>query len=436
MLRRPCGARSCSSEASPTVGWVGGVEVDDPGWGCLSRGAWREARAAFEAALRREATPESFEGLAWSCFWLVDVEGLFRARAEAYRSFHVRGDRYGAARAAMWIGSEHLEFKGNISIANGWFRRARRLLATADPSPEHGWLALHEGEGALFGRHDTTQAKELGAAAAELGRRCASPELEAVGMALEGLALVTEGRVNEGMPLLDEAAAAALGGSFQELWAIAWCSCYVIYACERAHDFDRAAQWCREVEEVSSRTGIDFVWALCRAHHAGVLVWQGEWRDAEAELRAAECELGHQRPPWMAEATVRLAELRRRQGRRSEAIELFKQVEGHMLATQGMAEIALDQGDAARARRLAEQLLRNIPATARTQRAPGLHLLARSQAALGNAEAAAEALAELEALVASVGTLPPARRCVALCRFGQRGPRRFRGGKAPPRGRG
>jgi ATP/maltotriose-dependent transcriptional regulator MalT len=396
---------------------VGGVELVDSGWECLRRGAWHEARTMFEAELRREATPGAFEGLAWSCFWLVDVDTLFQARAEAFRLFHERRDPYGAARAAMWIGSEYLEFKGNVAVANAWFRRARRLLATADPSPEHGWLALHEGEGALLGEHDTAQAKEFGAAAAELGREFVSPELEAVGMAMEGLALVTEGRVIEGMSLLDEAAAAALGGSFRELWAVAWCSCYVIYACERVHDFDRAAQWCREVEDVSSRMGIDFVWALCRAHHAAVLVWQGEWNEAEEELRLAERELERQRPPWMAEATVRLAELRRRQGRIGEAVELFKQVEGHALATEGIAEIALDRCDAGRARHLAEQILRRVPATARTERAPGLHLLARSHAALGNTEAAAEALAELEALVASIGTLPlraSASHCAGL----------------------
>lgn len=389
----------------------------DAGWEHLGRGAWSEARALFEAALEHEVTPEALEGLAWSCFWLVDVDGLFSARAEAFRLFHERRDPYGAARAAMWIGSEHLEFKGNASVARGWFRRARRALATAAPSPEHGWLALHEAEGALFGEHDTVRAKELGAASAELGRRFASAELEAVGMAMEGLALVTEGRVVEGMSLLDEAAAAALGSRFREMWAVAWCSCYVIYACERVHDFDRAAQWCIEVEAVSRRVGIDFAWALCRAHHAAVLVWQGEWNEAEEELRQAERELDRQRPPWMAEATVRLAELRRRQGRFSEAIELFKQVEGHPLATAGMAEIALDRCDAARARRLADQLLRQVPATARTERAPALHLLARSHASLGDTEAAEEALAELEALVASVRTLPlraSASRCAGL----------------------
>ena len=48
----------------------------------------------FEAELRRDATPGAFEGLAWSCFWLVDVDTLFQARAEAFRLFHEQRDPY------------------------------------------------------------------------------------------------------------------------------------------------------------------------------------------------------------------------------------------------------------------------------------------------------------------------------------------------------
>lgn len=396
---------------------MGADDLAGEGWECLRRGSWKRARELFESSLGTHETAEAFEGLAWACFWLVDADALFHARAQAFRLFTAQGDPYGAARAAMWIGSEHLEFKGNVSVANGWFRRARRLLASANASPEHGWLALHEGEAALFGEHDTARSKELAATAAELGRSFGSTELEGVGMALEGLSLVTEGRVQEGMSLLDEAAVAAMAGGFRELWAVAWASCYVIYACERAHDFDRAARWCQEVEETSRRMGIDFAWALCRAHHASVLVWHGEWAEAEVELHEAERALELQRPPWMAEATVRLAELRRRQGRLSEAASLFEQVDGHPLATAGMAEQALDRGEPARARRLAERLLRTIPVGARTERAPGLQLLVRSHAAVGDVHAAAEALAELEALVASIGTLPlraSASRCAGV----------------------
>jgi LuxR family transcriptional regulator, maltose regulon positive regulatory protein len=52
---------------------------------------------------------------------------------------------------------------------------------------------------------------------------------------------------------LDEAAAAALGGEFEEFVGVGWTCCYLIYACERVRDYDRAAQWCRNVEEFGER---------------------------------------------------------------------------------------------------------------------------------------------------------------------------------------
>jgi LuxR family maltose regulon positive regulatory protein len=54
-----------------------------------------------------------------------------------------------------------------------------------------------------------------------------------VGVATEGLALVSEGLVDEGMRCLDEATAAALGGEYEELTPVCWTCCNLIYACER-----------------------------------------------------------------------------------------------------------------------------------------------------------------------------------------------------------
>jgi hypothetical protein len=65
-------------------------------------------------------------------------------------------------------------------------------------------------------------------------------DLEMLGLATEGLALVTEGKLKEGMWRLDEAAAAALGGEFEGFVGVGWTCCYLIYACERVRDYDRA----------------------------------------------------------------------------------------------------------------------------------------------------------------------------------------------------
>jgi hypothetical protein len=66
--------------------------------------------------------------------------------------------------------------------------------------PEHGWLAAMDAWYAVIEDDDTTRGRSLDAAATRLGRQLGSAELEAVGIATEGLALVTEGLVDEGMP--------------------------------------------------------------------------------------------------------------------------------------------------------------------------------------------------------------------------------------------
>jgi ATP/maltotriose-dependent transcriptional regulator MalT len=137
-----------------------------------------------------------------------------------------------------------------------------------------------------------------------------------------------------------------------------------------------------------------------------VLVLQGEWSEAERELGEAADMLNRARPHWLGEATVRLGELRRRQGRLSEAAELFRLAAGDPAALIGLGQLALDRGELTRARDLGEQTLRAVATSSRTERAATLQLLVQAHAALGDPEATAEALAELDALAVVVGTAP------------------------------
>jgi DNA-binding CsgD family transcriptional regulator len=378
----------------------------------LARCAWTEARSAFEAALEAGETPEALEGLSWAAWWTGDGEAMFAARERAYRGYHARGDRRAAARMAMWLGTDSVDFRGELAVAGGWLARARRLLDGAEESLEHGWLWVHEAE-QLIAAEDTRSARELGRRAAELGRRLGSTGLEMMGLAVEGLALVTEGEVESGLRGLDEAAAAALAGEFEELPYVSFACCFVIYACERVRDYDRAAQWCGRAIAFARRADLEGLNRLCRAHHAGVLIWRGVWDEAEAELTAARDALAVSRPALASEAVVRLAELRRRQGRLDETEELLDQVEGHPLALLCRAELCLDRADGPLARDLVERALRETPERSRTQRAAALEIAVRVHAAEGDAAAAARALEELRAVAAAVPG-EPLRACAAL----------------------
>src|SRR3954447_21547328 len=162
---------------------------------------------------------------------------------------------------------------------------------------------------------------------------------------LEGLALVSLGRVDEGTRLLDEGAAAATAGELYDPIAIGSCCCNMVIACERARDFDRAAQWAEQLAAFCRRTGQRPLLALCRAHQGTVLMMRGEWNAAEEELAWAAGELATLRPPLAGYARARFAQLRRRQGRNREAHALVAQAGAHVLTPLVQAALALDEDD-------------------------------------------------------------------------------------------
>jgi LuxR family transcriptional regulator, maltose regulon positive regulatory protein len=235
-------------------------------------------------------------------------------------------------------------------------------------------------------QEDTATARRLAVRAVELAREFGVPKLEMLGLGLEGRALVSEGELEQGMRRLDEATAAALAGEAKLLVCVAWACCYMIAACERVRDVDRAGQWCARVGEFCQRHGIGLMLGFCRAHYGAVLTWQGRWEEAERELRAAADDLEVARAPAAGDALVRLAELRRRQGRLGEAEELFARCEGHVLTPLYRGVAALDGGGAREASELADRYLRRFPERGRIERWPGLELTVRAQMRLGNHE--------------------------------------------------
>lgn len=382
------------------------VDLLTKGRQALATGAWEDARACFEAALADEESPEALEGLSWAVWWLNDATTLFEVRERAYQLYLKKGERAQAARMAIWLSSDHMDFRAETAIANGWRQRARRLLEGLDPAPEHGWLALLEGDVALLLNGDTLTAKQSAQAAVRLGRQLGVSDLEVIGLAMEGIALVSEGDLIQGMARLDEATTAALGGELQEISSVTWTLCYLIYACEKVRDYERAAQWCQKMKQFAERYRFHFAVGVCRAHYAGVLIWHAKWDEAELELHHATEDLAASRPPYVAEGTVRLAELRRRQGRLEESRQLFMQAEWHPLASLGLTELALEQGNPQEGQDILRRLLRHIPPENKAERLAALELLIRVDAALGNHENASETLKEAQSLAEAINTKP------------------------------
>jgi ATP/maltotriose-dependent transcriptional regulator MalT len=373
------------------------------GRAALDEGAWTQAQHAFERALAIEETPEALEGLGLAAWWLDLADLVFDSRERAYRAFRRRGDQVSAARLAVWIGWDSAAFRGEQGVARGWLERARRLLEGQPQSPEHAFLAARSAVFALIDDGDPEAAETLAAEAIRVAQAIGAIDYEIVGRALHGFALVTTGRVAEGLRELDEVSAAILAGELSDRLLIGLAGCYLIAACDRVRDHGRAVQWCDRIKEHSRKWGLKPLFAVCRTQYGSVCMWRGSWDEAERELTNACDELAICRPGMTTDGLARLGELRRRQGRLDEAASLFERGGTHPIAALGRAALALDRGDARGAMELADRHLRRLPARNRMDRAAALEISIRAAAARGHDDDLARARAALDELRAIAG---------------------------------
>jgi LuxR family maltose regulon positive regulatory protein len=378
----------------------------DAGRMALGRGDWPAARLAFEQSLQLEDQPEALEGLGLAAWWLDQAHVVFDARERAYRSYRERGDSLGAARMAVWIAWDTAAFRGEQAIANGWLQRAQRLLKGRPGSTEHAWLALRRGIFALLDDGDPHEAERFATEAVRIGQELGAVDYEMVGRALHGFARVTAGSVDEGLQELDEVNAAVLAGDMTDRVLIGLACCYLIAACERIHDYERAVQWCDRLKAFCARWGLRPLFAVCRTQYASVCMWRGAWEEAERELMSAADELAACRPAMTGEGLVRLGELRRRQGKLDEAMALFEGAGSHPLASLGRASVIFDRGDFRSSADLAERHLRRLPVKNRTERAAALELMVRACVEQGRGDEAAQAVAELHLIASEAQTGP------------------------------
>ncbi|GAA1979514.1 LuxR C-terminal-related transcriptional regulator [Isoptericola halotolerans] len=368
----------------------------------LRAGRWREAATGFAALTAGDATAEDHEGLAQAAWWLDDAELALSAREAAYRSYRTSGDVRGAARAAAALAHDSVLFGAGVAVGRGWLARATDLLGGRTDVPEAGWLAVRRAELALALDHDPDAALDAATTAQQIGTRTADGDLVVVAQALAGLARVGRGEVTAGMELLDAASAAATAGDVEDLMWMGKVCCWLITACQEAHDLDRAREWCVRVAEICERRDLEPLFLVCRTRYASVLLAQGEISEAEASLTRVLDRLEHSRRETRDEAVRLLGELRRRQGRLAEAEMLLQQASSYPGAMTGLAQVRLAAGDADGAWSIISELLR----------APGhpwekvdvLAVAVAAGIAAGHHDEAREAAARLRALAATVGT--------------------------------
>ncbi|HKE67655.1 MAG TPA: LuxR C-terminal-related transcriptional regulator [Nocardioidaceae bacterium] len=392
MSATPEGA-SRLSEGEPVAGVDGLVAT---GQDALGRAAWGPAKAAFEAAVATTDSPEAWEGLSRAAWWQGDQERTMTARESAYRGYRRVGDAYGAARMAMWLASDHLDFRGDEAVASAWLRRGWDLVGDLEPSTEQGNLLVLEADIALLNHSDPATAERLSRQALDIGRAVPDSGVEVIALAILGSAEIAAGRVSEGVRRLEECASLAVTEEFGDAAAPGWALCHTVTACADVGDFARAEQWCRAMHAWSATWQARHFFGICRTAYGDVLATCGDWSSAEEELTSAMEDLSTTRPGLAAPAAVRLGCLRARQGDLAEARRLFESALPLPSAIVSLGGLDLDAGDPTAAADAAERALRRLGQASVLERFSALELLAEAHAAAGDAAEATAAADQVE----------------------------------------
>jgi len=373
--------------------------VDDPlqaGREAVARRAWREAYDSLIAARSAaELAPADLEALAEAAWWTGRLEEALELRERAYGAYIEADEPRRAALLALTL-AQGFVLKGALAVSQGWFGRAERLLAGHEESVEYGYLAQARSFNALL-RGDLDETFARAREAYEIGERYGDRDVQAFALVMEGRARLLRGEVAEGLALLDEATAAAIGGELKPFSA-GTIYCVMITSCQGVGDTARAAEWTDEANRWCSRQDITGFPGGCRVHRAELMSLRGSWAEAELEARTAleECAAYD---TWVAAAGwYEIGEIRRRQGDFAAAEEAY--AKAHELGRNpqpGLALLRLGQGKVDAALAAIKRSLAGGAGDplARARRLPGLVQIALAAGDLKGAREGADELAEI-----------------------------------------
>jgi DNA-binding NarL/FixJ family response regulator len=339
---------------------------------------------------------DSLEDEAEKAYRDLDYPRALRLYEQAFAAYRAKGEALASARVARILAWLHGNVYGAWAVGSGWTTRACTLLEGAeDDSAEHGWALAMQAPAET----DPARQERLLREAMALGRRHREPALEFEAEGWLGLLLVREGRVDEGFTFFDEAMAAVCAGEVSDVYVVEGTFCGMFFACERVNDVIRAEQWLSAAADVVNRPHMGGVSAFCRAHYGGILTAAGRWEEAEFELTNAARLFEGTYTAMRSAALARLGDLRVRQGRFEEAVQLLEGLEEHPDAARPLAALQLARGHADVARDLLERTLGDRGVLA-PMPGPLLALLVDVHLARGAVEDAARVATELAELAA------------------------------------
>jgi class 3 adenylate cyclase len=318
--------------------------VDDPvaaGREAAGRGAWQEAYDHL-APVETTLSAEDLVAFAESAFWTGHLNEAIQSRERAYAAFLDAGNEDQAAVLALWISRDYFS-KADLAIAGGWFAQAERLLASRPESPAHGYLAVSKGFNDLMSG-DLDSAFANAESALDFSGRFGDRNLGAMALVVRGRGLILTGEVDEGLKLLDEATAAAIGGEL-EPWTTGLVYCTTITSCHGIGDMRRATEWTKAANNWCDRLDVKGFPGACRVHHATLTRLHGDWSRAEEQATRA-CEELQGFDAWTTAAGFyEIGEIRRRRGDFAAAEEAYRQAKEWGRDPQpGLSLLRLAQG--------------------------------------------------------------------------------------------
>jgi len=365
----------------------------------FDRQEWRRAFERYRALEEAALSPDDLERHGDAAFWVGEVDDMLRLHERAFARHAGEGNRARAGLEAVLLAEAHYH-RLAAAVSTGWLKRAERLLD--DPETrEHGYLLRFQTVLAIESERDFERALALADRVREIARRAGDADLEALAMQDRGRALVARGRVAEGMALLDEVMASAVGGELSPV-VVGKSYCNMISSCHATADYRRAGEWSASSLDWCEAHPESIFPGLCRVYRTEVMRLRGAWADAEAEARRICGQAGLQ--AIAGSAYYEIGEIRLRQGDHADAEEAFRQA--HQLGRDpmpGLAALRLAQGRVDAARGLLQRSLADA-SRAMLERIRLLPLRAEIGVAAGDLDDARAAAAELEELARPLGS--------------------------------
>jgi DNA-binding CsgD family transcriptional regulator len=367
--------------------------------------AWLDAHEALTAADELgELGAEDLELLARSAYMLGRDDDYVGALERAWEAHLDAGEAPRAVRCAFWIGHNML-FRGETARAGGWFARAgRELERHGRDCVERGWLLIPVWLEQMA-RGDWEAGHKTAGEAAAIAERFGDADLVWLARDEQGRALVGQGRVADGLRLVDEALVAATAGELSPVvTGIVYCN--TIGFCTDAYELRHAAEWtdaltrwCESQPEMVAHNG------LCLVHRAEIMQLRGAWTDAlqEASRAADRFTQGVLNQLACGAALYRQGEIHRLRGKLAAAEEAYREASrcGHE-PQPGLALVRLAQGEvdaaAAAIRRAAGE------ATKPLKRARLLPAYVEIMLAAGDVETARSAWRQLDEVARDQGS--------------------------------